>query len=77
MVYNFLGIDKKTKRKLLTFYQNVHTVYWNVRAVYPSKNHVTTRAPCDLISCIMIANSSKDIKILTEQVLSTDGQKDR
>ena len=42
MVYNFLGIDEKTKRNLPTFDQNVRTVYSNIRTVYPSKNHVTT-----------------------------------
>ena len=42
MVYNFLGIDKKTKRNLPTFDQTVRTVYSNIRIVYPSKNHVTT-----------------------------------
>ena len=42
MVYNFLGIDEKTKRNLPTFDQNVRTVYSNIRRVYQSKNHVTT-----------------------------------
>ena len=42
MVYNFLGIDEKTKRNLLTFDQNIGAVYLNIRSVYPNKNHVTT-----------------------------------
>ena len=41
-VYNFLGIDEKTKRNLLlAFNQNIHTVYSNNGAVYPNKKHVT------------------------------------
>ena len=42
MVYNFPGIDEKTQRNLLTFDQNVRTVYSNIHAVNPNKNHVTT-----------------------------------
>ena len=44
MVYNFLGIDEKTQRNLRTFDQNIYTVYLNIHAVYPNKNHVTTHA---------------------------------
>ena len=36
MVYNFLGIDEITSRDLPTFDQNVHTLYSNIRTVYPS-----------------------------------------
>ena len=43
VVYNFLGIDEKTYRNLLTFNQNFRTVYSNIHAVYPNKNYVTTR----------------------------------
>ena len=32
----------KTWRNLLTFDQNVRTVYSSIRPVYPNKNHVTT-----------------------------------
>ena len=48
MVYNFLGIDEKTKRNLLTFDQNIYAVYSNIHAVYPNKNHVTTHPESDL-----------------------------
>ena len=41
MVYNSLGIDEKAKRNLLTFDQNIRTVYSNIGAVYPNKNQVT------------------------------------
>ena len=30
MVYNLLGIDEKTKRNLLTFDQNICTVYLDI-----------------------------------------------
>ena len=33
MVYNFLGIHDKRLRNLLTFHQNICTVYSNIRAV--------------------------------------------
>ena len=42
IVYNFLGIDEKTLRNLLIFYQNVRTVYSYIRTVYPDKEHVTS-----------------------------------
>ena len=42
MVYTFLGIDEKTLKNKLTFDQNVHTVYLNIHAEYPNKNHVNT-----------------------------------
>ena len=42
MVYDFLGIDEKTQKNLLTFDKNIRTVYSNISAVYPNKNHVTT-----------------------------------
>ena len=42
MVYNFLGINQKAYRNLLTFDQNIRTVYLNICGVYPIKNHVTT-----------------------------------
>ena len=32
----------RKQRNLLTFDQNIHTVYLNIRAVYPNKYHVTT-----------------------------------
>ena len=41
-MYNFLGIDEKTKRNQLLFDQNVLTVYSNIHTVYPNKKHVTT-----------------------------------
>ena len=33
MVYNFLGIDEKTQRNLLTLDQNIRTVYLNVQRI--------------------------------------------
>ena len=42
-MYNFLGIDEKTKRNLLTctFDHDVRIVYSNIRALYSNKIHVT------------------------------------
>ena len=57
MVYNFLGIDEKTKRNL-TFVQNICEVYLNIRSVYPNKIHVTTH-PVILRRDVEVSNGAK------------------
>ena len=47
MVYNFLGLDEKTERNLLTFDQNIRAVNLNIHAVYRNNNHVTTHPDSD------------------------------
>ena len=55
MVYNFLGIDEKTKKNLLTFNQNICAVYSNIRAVYPNIHAVyPNKKPCDYPPYILI-----------------------
>ena len=61
MVYNFLGIDEKTQRNLLTFNQNIHTVYLNIRAVYPNKKHVTTHPGTRIGHIIRFTHHAKQV----------------